>query len=524
MNIKIIKYFSEIILLLILSISLYLGLTYSKFHTDPWHWGTTASAALDYINGFKMFKEIDIQYGPGMPILFSFINNFYKIDYYSIGVITNVIYSLNLIFVFLVIKKIANKFTAITITLLVFSLTHYPQIPWADFYAGLCITLSIFFLTLYKKKIIPIIVASFFLTLAIIFRNTYLINILISIFIYLLLTKLKNISVSDHIKKYFYFFFLFTLIFFFFLFINNDLKSWYDQGIGKANLLFNNTYKGYDISYVYAVLKLIYHLFIPNKIVNIYFSIFFIINLFFLFSILVAKENLKLKNLENKNIILYSILGLSGLIQSLNEYEVFRNSMACISIFFVVSYFIQKINKKKIFILIHLILLIIIFPIFPKNNYYQVNIYPTLGYVDLKNQFISNKELFRKTNIKFFGQHQFNEETIEYYNDIRSVICTYDKIINYSIDRTLVYICDKKNNIISTVNWYPIFFNDSQLDRKYKNESIQENEIVIADYNFSNPNLKLIKKINLPKYTRFTKADVFRQQFDDQLFFYIKKK
>jgi energy-coupling factor transporter transmembrane protein EcfT len=198
--------------------------------------------------------------------------------------------------------------------------------------------------------------------------------------------------------------------------------------------------------------------------------------------------------------------------------------MACISIFFVVSYFIQKINKKKIFILIHLILLIIIFPIFPKNNYYQVNIYPTLGYVDLKNQFISNKELFRKTNIKFFGQHQFNEETIEYYNDIRSVICTYDKIINYSIDRTLVYICDKKNNIISTVNWYPIFFNNSQLDRKYKNESIQENEIVIADYNFSNPNLKLIKKINLPKYTRFTKADVFRQQFDDQLFFYIKKK
>jgi hypothetical protein len=523
MNIIKIKFFFEIILLLIILISLYLGLTYAKFHTDPWHWGTTASTALDYINGYKMFKEIDIQYGPGMPILFSFINTFYKIDYYSIGVITNFIYSLNLIFVYLVIKNLTNKLTAITITLFVFSLTHYPQIPWADFYAGFCITLSIFFLTINNKKKVPIIIASFFLTLAIIFRNTYLINILISILIYLFFTKLKNISISYHIKTYFYFFFTFTLMYFFFLFINGDLRSWYIQGIGKTNLLFNTTYKGYDIAYIYAVLKLIYHLFIPKKIVDIYFSIIFVLNLFFLLLILFKRKDLELKNLENKNIILYSILGFSGLIQSLNEYEVFRNSMACISIFFVVGYFLEKINNKKTFIALHIILLILIFSIFPKSNYYQVNIYPTLGYVDLNNQFVSDKKLFYKTNIKFFGEHRFNQETIKYYYDVRSLICKYDKIINYSIDRTLIYICDKKNNIISTVNWHPIFFNNPQLDQKYKKQPIENNEIVITDSGFSNPNLKLIKKINIPKYTRFTKADVFRQHFDDQLFFYTKK-
>ena len=59
--------------------------------------------------------------------------------------------------------------------------------------------------------------------------------------------------------------------------------------------------------------------------------------------------------------------------------------------------------------------------------------------------------------------------------------------------------------------------------KKYKENPIENNEIVIADVAFSNPNLKLIKKINFPKFTRFTKADVFRQHFDDQLFFYIKK-
>ena len=197
--------------------------------------------------------------------------------------------------------------------------------------------------------------------------------------------------------------------------------------------------------------------------------------------------------------------------------------MACISIFFVVGYFLEKINNKKTFIALHIILLILIFSIFPKSNYYQVNIYPTLGYVDLNNQFVSDKKLFYKTNIKFFGEHRFNQETIKYYYDVRSLICKYDKIINYSIDRTLIYICDKKNNIISTVNWHPIFFNNPQLDQKYKKQPIENNEIVIADSRFSNPNLKLIKKINIPKYTRFTKADVFRQHFDDQLFFYTKK-
>jgi len=509
MSITKIKFFYEVVLLIIISTSLYFGLTYTKFHTDPWHWGTTASTALDYINDYKLFKEIDIQYGAGMPILFNFINSFYKINYYSIGVITNIVYCLNLIFVYLIIT--------------IFSLTNYPQIPWADFYAGLCTTLSLFFLTIHKKKTIPVIIASIFLTCAIIFRNTYLINILISLFVYLLFIKLNNISVSSHIKKFFIFFSLFTIVYFLYLLINNDLRSWYIQGLGKTNILFSKTYKDYDISYIYFFLKLIYHLFTPNKIVDLFFSIFFILNIFFFFLILIKKKKVELQAMEEKNIMLYSIFGFSGLVQSLNVYETFRNVMACMSIFLFLSYFIGKIKNEKKFIAVHFIMLLLIFFIFPKNFYYQANIYPTLGYVNTKNQFISDKKLFYKTDIKFFGEHQFNKETIEYYYDIRSIICKYDKIINFSVDRTLVYICDKKNGLISTVNWFPIFFNNYELDFRYKNKSIEKNEIVVSDINFSNPNLKLIKKIYLPAYTRFTKADIIRQQFDNQLFIYIAK-
>jgi hypothetical protein len=74
----IIKYSANIFLLFLISYSLYLGLTYAKYHIDPWHWGTIASESLDYINNFKLFKDITLMYGPGQPILFKTINNFLK--------------------------------------------------------------------------------------------------------------------------------------------------------------------------------------------------------------------------------------------------------------------------------------------------------------------------------------------------------------------------------------------------------------------------------------------------------------
>ena len=64
------KLISNIFLLSILSYSFFLSFVYSTYHIDPWHWGTIASEATDYILGFKLFKEITLMYGPGMPIFF----------------------------------------------------------------------------------------------------------------------------------------------------------------------------------------------------------------------------------------------------------------------------------------------------------------------------------------------------------------------------------------------------------------------------------------------------------------------
>jgi len=519
------NYLLDAILLYIVFFSLYLGITYSTYHTDPWHWGIAAGLAIDFINNFKLFKEIYILYGPGFPILLKIINFFYTINYYTIGVITSIIFCLNLIFIYLTSIKISNKLNALIVVLIYFSFTHYPQTPWPDFYAGFCITFSIFFLNLHlnKKKIIYIIISSLLLAISITFRTTYLLSILIAILSYLILAKLSNLNISNHIKKYFFYFTIFIFIYFFLLLISGNLQTWYIQGLSSSSQLIKKEYlAGYDISYLYLVLKFTYHFIFPKKLENFYFLLLFFFN--FIFVIIFLRKNFfKIQELEKNNILLYLILGIAGLIQSLYQSDIFRNSMSCVSLFFVFIYFLNKIKDKKI-IYIRAIILVLLIPLIPKNSYESnVNIFPTVGYINNKNEHIKNKDNFYKTNIKFFGKHKFNEETKKYYTDIKLLICEYKTIVNYSIDRTLVYICDKQNSIPSPAGIpNPIFVN-SELEVKYKNKNIEKDEIIIANKHFINKNLLLIKKIKLPTYTRFTKSDLFRQEFENYIYIYINK-
>jgi len=519
------KYIPDLVLLFIVLFSLYLGITYSTYHTDPWHWGIAAGLGIDFINNFKLFKEIYILYGPGFPILLKIINYFYTINYFTIGVITSLVYCLNIIFIYLISLKISNKLNALIIVLIFFSFTHYPQTPWADFYAGFCITLSIFFVNLHlsKRNINYIIIASLLLALSLAFRTTYLISILITILFYLAFTKFSNIHISDHIKKYFFYFTIFLFLYFFLLFISENLKLWYIQGLTSSTQLIKKKYIAeYDISYLYLVLKFFYHFILPKKLENFYFLLLFITNLLFII-IFIKKNFSKIKELEKKNILLYLILGTAGLIQSLYQSDVFRNSMSCVSLFFVFVYFLNKIKYKKI-IFIRVIILILLIPLFPKDSYESnVNIFPTIGYINKNNEHIKNKDNFYKTNIKFFDKHEFDQETKKYYTELKQLICNYKTIVNYSVDRTLGYICNQPNSIPSPASLIiPVYVN-AELENKYKNKNIEQDEIIIADKYFINKNLLLVKKTKLPSYTRFTKSDLFRQEFDNEIYIYIKK-
>ena len=105
---------------------------------------------------------------------------------------------------------------------------------------------------------------------------------------------------------------------------------------------------------------------------------------------------------------------------------------------------------------------------------------------------------------------------------MKLMICEYKTIVNYSIDRTLIYICDKGNFIPSPAISHNPFFVNSYLEDRYRNKNLEKDEILIADKNYINKNLLLIKEIRLPSYTRFTKSDLFRQQFDNYIYIYIR--
>jgi hypothetical protein len=61
-----------------------------------------------------------------------------------------------------------------------------------------------------------------------------------------------------------------------------------------------------------------------------------------------------------------------------------------------------------------------------------------------------------------------------------------------------------------------------KLEKKFKNENLNKDEIIIADKEFFNNNLKLVKKIRIPNGTRYTYSDVFMRYFDGEIYLYIK--
>ena len=425
------KYFIDIfIVLLLVFFSFYLGKTYSIYHSDPWHWGSIASNSKDYINGFKLFKDIVLLWGPGQPILYNLINKFYAINYYSIGLITSLTYALNLILIYIILLRLSSRIIALTIFLFIFTLVPYPQVPWPDFYSGICLSLSCFFLVLKSEnKNFYIFLSAFFLTLSITFRNSYLLTVIPAILFYILLHLFHKKEIPKDIKKFFFYFFLLLSIFFFTLSYNDNLIAWYKQGLGRIGEYQNldSSILGHEInSSLFLIIKFVYHIFLPVRLENLYFLSIFVFNILLILSFLIKKKFfLKTLN-ENNKVIFFSILGLFGIVQSFNQYEIWRHLNSSISLFFVIGFFLNKQFKNKLIFITAIALMIIfsfsLFPL-PKKNTNQylsgTNYFPLKGFV-LNNKFVYDPKLYSNINISFFNGHKFNEDHINYYNEIKN--------------------------------------------------------------------------------------------------------
>ena len=533
---KISKYLIDLIIVFsILFFALYLGKTYSIYHTDPWHWGSIAGITKDYINGFELFKDIVLLFGPGQPFLYNIINKFYTINYYSIGIITTIVHTLNLFLIYIILLNLSNRLIALVIFLFIFCLVPYPQVPWPDFYSGLCLTISCFFLTVpSKEKNIYLFISALFLVLCIGFRNSYIVTILPAFLLYILIYLFHKNKIPVYFKKFFFYFFILILISIFTLWINNNLILWYEQGLGRVGEYKNldSSINGFKINEsLFLLVKFIYHIFIPTRLENFYFLLILASSFFLILSCLI-KKNIFLKIInKNDKIFFFVILGIFGSIQSFNQYEIWRHLNSSISLFFALGYFLKEsFNDNKYFkipIALIIIFCVTIFPLPSKNGYKHLsgtNYFPLRGFF-IDDKFMNNQKLYSESNISFFNGHLFNEDHINYYNELKKIICNYQKIINYSIDRNIGYICEDKNLIISTYpknNSRPVFHKPN-LEFKYSQLNLDDNEVLIADKKFSNPNIKFKKKIYLPKYTRYTYADTIMKYFDKDIYIYVKK-
>lgn len=434
--------------------SFYLGKINSIYNQDFHHWSYVLSSFLDYQNNLKLFKEIIITHGFGQIIFFSLIDNFIKIDLVSIGTVSSFIYSINFIILYKIFSIISSRTISIVLVLIIFLIHPFIILPWADYFSGLCINIFIYlFLKLNHKKINSTIILSSCLLFSIFFRSTYIISIFLTIFFYLII---NSIFIKKKIfNKIFYIFFIQIFIFFLILKNFDNLTLWFSQSIlfiknlaehTSSTLLKEKIITNYNLE-LWIFLKLIYlsvrsffSLFNIFNLNNIIFLIFFLLNIKIIFDI---RNNFYNKNILKNKIFFISLLGLFGFIQSLHSYEVFRNINSTMGIFVAGLFFIKEkfsINfyKRKlikiIFITLICIYVFLLFINFSKNL-------TAMNFEKL------DDDKYMSLNNSFFGKKKIKINAAEYYLILQKTLCNKNlKIVNFSPDFAITYLCDDKKN------------------------------------------------------------------------------
>ena len=432
--------------------SFYLSSINSIYNQDFHHWSYVLQSFVDYKNNLKLFKEIVITHGFGQIILFSLIDNFKKIDLVSIGTIGGFFYSINFIIIYKIFSSITSRITSLILVFILFLIHPFIILPWADYYSGLCVNLFIYFFLKCNKGNISFFALSSLLLLSIFFRSTYIISIVLSILAYLILNY-KFIK-KNHFNLIFYIFFFQILIFFCFLNYYNNFYLWFSQSIlfiknlllVSSNPIREEIINNYSLN-IWILLKLIYQflrtfisLFNILNANNIIFLVFFLLNLKIIFNI---KKIFHKKNINNNKMFYISLLGLFGFIQSFHSYEIFRNINATTGIFFagiyylkdlrIIKYFKIKIIKLSLIIFVSIFACAIIFN-FNKN-------------LSLMESYKYNKNDYATLHNIFFGDKKINKNATNHYNQLHNMLCANNiKIINFTPDYAITYLCDNNQN------------------------------------------------------------------------------
>tara|TARA_A100001015_G_scaffold289328_1_gene361085 strand:+ start:505 stop:2106 length:1602 start_codon:yes stop_codon:yes gene_type:complete len=510
--------------------SFYLGYVYSYFNTDIHHYSHNLEPFLDFKNGFELNKDIFVLYGNGQIHLFNLINNIFDINIVSIGLVAQFFFSIKFLLFFFILRYFINNLFSTLGTFFYYILYTFTQTASADIFASFF--LHLFLITyLYNSKsknIYLILISSVILFTVIFFRSTYLINF----FIFLPFLIFLNIFFRKNLKyenKIFFYFFLILFAYLFTLLKIDNIYQWFNQsiGVGFTNFLNLVPYTNDEIlnkigKLFFYILRIFRHIIYPNSFGSSFtFSIIILSNILFLI-IFIYQYFFKKNNFffeKYKLLIIISLIGICGSIQLINKFETARYINASfgfivIFFYFVNHFFYTKFNLKKKIALISVVFLVFA-PAFLKFPIYSNIFISQLDYYNGNTKFNFNNNYFKTYKHTYFGSKKFNNEHIEFYEQIQKTICTYDYIYNKSFDRSFHYLCKNKKKYIPSL-YYKKFTNKINIDA-LKNFNY-DNSVLISDYII--PELLLIKKIKVPKYTRYTKSDKFYIYFTDTIYIY----
>lgn len=495
-------------LIFITTVTIILGGIYSIFNTDPLHWGFISGTALDFIQGKKLFSEIYIQYGIGEPLLFKFLNQFLTINYTSIGFITSIAYALNLLVIYLTIRKFVNPALAMLSVFIIFLLHPFAIYPWPDYWAGLFISLSCYQLVLQdnKNEIRRSVLAGVFLFVAFLFRSTYALNIMAASVAYGVLCSFTPSIRSRRISNAVLTFVVLSGLFLFSLHSQDLFHYWFIQAFGSADSQYH-----VGVDSIVLLLRRVFlpaKFWLPNNQIYTTVSVLFYLCLFALFQLVFKNRKNKNPDPRTSMIVFLILLGMAGIVQSMMLYEMFRIQNACSPIypalisFFAIKYpnhaDLFRLKKVQLAIGFYIVLLFFKFP-------HASSIFPL---------FDGEMNSYSKVMIPLYESHRFRAEEKNYYENLHQFLCDgKSNILNLTRDSSVPYLCPGQKNSLMIPFYAPLMVSTMYPEQitSINNGEFKAGELVVMENEsqiapgYPNSEVKLVEvgRVKRPASIRF---------------------
>lgn len=465
------------IAILFFLISFFGAIFQSLYIYDSFHW-TILQSSIDFMSGKIPYKEFFVHYGFLHTLINSFGLYLSNNDLLSAMVIASLFFSLGNFILFLMSKKFLKVQYSIYIPILLFLLHPFANYPWPNYQFFFLICCSLFFYLNNNK--LSLLYSGIFLSLACLtYENFIYISPVVFIFYLLLLKEKKSKNSRTHLMiGYLTPLILFHLYLYFF-----DLHHyWY-----KTFNLNSAFLKIYDTSILQLIVSFFYSfpkkaiLTIFNSSYYFFFLIIFVSCLFFIFSIffkILKKEKI---NINERYLIIISVISILTLASAFHKINIFRFSTGPVIGILVLFYLISKYfeNHKKYLISFFMLILISssFIPIKQENNKHFPNF----------NQ-VNNSE--KNLEINYFKSQKWNEETWNFLNSINNLTKTIkrdckniDHFVNYTTDG-FIFMISKK--YLKTKQY--IYWQDSKKYYKVLNDHYNQNFDIIIDNSIKKEN------------------------------------